>query len=80
MLYSKKNKFPKKRLNSFIINSGNVNETGKIIIENNDLFTLQKGRPYFFPNCKNEDLSNKINLSYKIISSKRVFPRFKTNR
>lgn len=76
----KKDKFPNKSLNDFIINSINVNETGKIIIENNNLLTLQKGRPYFFPNCKNEDLINKTNLQYKIISSKRVFPRFQTNR
>jgi hypothetical protein len=30
------------------------------------IFNLQKGRPYFFPNCKNEDLINKTNLQYKI--------------
>ena len=33
-----------------------INKTGKIIIENNNFFTIQKGRPYFFPNCKNENL------------------------
>ena len=76
----KKDKFPNKNLNDFIINSINVNETGKIIIENNNLLTVQKGRPYFFPNCKNEDLINKTNLQYKIISSKRIFPRVQTNR
>jgi hypothetical protein len=27
----------------------NLAKTGKIIIENNKFFTLQKGRPYFFP-------------------------------
>jgi hypothetical protein len=62
----KKNQFPNKKLNDFIINSKNVNEIGKIIIENNNFLTLQKGRPYFFPNCKNEDLINKTNLQYKI--------------
>jgi hypothetical protein len=51
----KKNKFPNKKLNDFIINTKNVNETGKIIIENDNFFTLQKGKPYFFPNCKNDD-------------------------
>jgi DNA-directed RNA polymerase subunit beta' len=76
----KKNKFPNKKLNDFIINSSNVNEIGRIIIENNNLFTLQKGRPYFFPNCKNEDLINKTNLQYKILSPNRSYPRFKTNR
>jgi DNA-directed RNA polymerase subunit beta' len=76
----RKDQFPNKKLNDFIINSSNVNETGKIIIENNDLLTLQKGRPYFFPNCKNEDLINKTNLQYKIISPTRIYPRFRTDR
>jgi DNA-directed RNA polymerase subunit beta' len=72
--------FPNKKLNDFIVNSSNVNETGKIIIENNNFFTLQKGRPYFFPNCKNEDLTNKTNLQYKIVSPTRIYPRSLTNR
>jgi hypothetical protein len=76
----KKEQFPTKRLNDFIVNSFNVNETGKIIIENNSFFTLQKGRPYFFPNCKNEDLTNKTNLQYKIISPSRISPRSLTDR
>ena len=75
----KKNRFPNKKLNDFIINSTNVNETGKVIIENNDLLTLQKGRPYFFPNCKNEDVISRTNLQYKIISPNRISPRFKTD-
>jgi DNA-directed RNA polymerase subunit beta' len=79
-LVVKKEKFPNKTLNSFIINSNNVNETGKIIIENNNFLTLQKGRPYFFPNCKNEDLINKTNLQYKVVSPTRIYPRFKTTR
>lgn len=73
-------RFSNKKLNDFIINSTNVNETGKIIIENNDLFTLQKGRPYFFPNCKNQDLIHKTNIQYKVISPTRIFSRFKTQR
>jgi hypothetical protein len=76
----KKDRFPDKKINDFIINSTNVNETGKIIIENNNFFTLQKGRPYFFPNCKNEELINKTNLQYKVISPNRIYPRFQTNR
>jgi DNA-directed RNA polymerase subunit beta' len=76
----KKEQFPNKKLNNFIINSSNVTETGKIIIENNNFFTLQKGRPYFFPNCKNEDLTNKTNLQYKVISPTRIYPRFLTSR
>jgi DNA-directed RNA polymerase subunit beta' len=76
----KKDQFPNKSLNDFIVNSTNVNETGKIIIENQNVLTLQKGRPYFFPNCKIQDLINKTNLSYKLISPKRVSPRSKTDR
>jgi len=76
----KKEKFLQKKLNDFIINNLNINKTGKIIIENNHFFTLQKGRPYFFPNCKNNDLINKANLQYKIISPRRTVSRFNTNR
>ena len=76
----KKNQFPNKSLNDFIVNSTNVNETGKIIIENHNLLTLQKGRPYFFPNCKMKDLVNRTNLSYKLISPTRVSPPSKTDR
>ena len=79
-LILKKNKFSKKKLNDFIINSTNVNETGKIIIENNNFLTLQKGKPYFFPNCKNNDRINQINFQYKLISSTRVQNRIKINR
>ena len=76
----KKEKFPNKKLNDFIINNTTVNATGKIIIENPTLLTLQKGRPYFFPNCKNDDLITKSNLQYKIISPNRVSSSLKTNR
>ena len=76
----KKEKFPNKKLNDFIINNTTLNATGKIIIENLNLFTLQKGRPYFFPNCKNDNLITKSNLQYKIISPNRVSSSFKTDR
>ena len=76
----KKEKFLNKKLNDFIINNKIVNATGKIIIENSNLLTLQKGRPYFFPNCKNDDLLTKSNLQYKIISPSRVSSRLITNR
>jgi len=73
----KKERFSNKKLNDFIINSKNVNEIGKIIIENNNLLTLQKGRPYFFPNCKNQDLIQKTKLQYKIISPNLINSHFK---
>jgi DNA-directed RNA polymerase beta'' subunit len=73
-LVIKKNKITNKKLNDFVSNNENVNETGKIIIESTDFFTIQKGRPYFFPNCKNEDLINKTNLQYKLIPLNRIHP------
>jgi DNA-directed RNA polymerase subunit beta' len=76
----KKEKFLDKKLNDFITNSSNVNETGKIIIENNNILTLQKGRPYFFPNCKNENFLNKTKLQYKTIRKNRIYSRSKINR
>jgi DNA-directed RNA polymerase subunit beta' len=75
----KKEDFSTKKLNDFIINSNHVNETGKIIIENN-ILTLQKGRPYFFPNCKNQDSIYKTNLQYRTISPNRIYSRFQTER
>lgn len=75
-----KEKFTNKSLGDFIINTKNVNEIGKIIIENNNLLTIQKGQPYFFPNCKNNDLRNKTNLEFKILSSYRKNDSINTNR
>jgi DNA-directed RNA polymerase beta'' subunit len=69
-----------KKLNDFITNSSNINQTGRIIIENNEFFTIQKGRPYFFPNCKNDDLISKTNLQYKFVSPTRIKSDFTTNR
>nr|YP_009496672.1 RNA polymerase beta' subunit [Entomoneis sp.]AWT39384.1 RNA polymerase beta' subunit [Entomoneis sp.] len=76
----KKEQFPGKKVNDFVINPVDSNVKGKIIIENKDFFTLQTGRPYFFPNCKNDNLGNKTKLQYKTISSERFINRIKTNR
>lgn len=76
----KKEHFLNKRLNDFILDSLNVNEVGKIIIENNNVFTIQKGRPYFFPNCKDQNFIPTANLEYKIVSPTRTCPRFATER
>jgi DNA-directed RNA polymerase subunit beta' len=71
----------KKLLNDFVINSENVNQTGKIILASDDFITIQKGRPYFFPNCKTEDLIEKSNLEYKLIPFNRIrnFPKTEKN-
>ena len=75
-----KKRFPNKKVNDLIIDSTTVNEMGKIIIENDTLFTLQKGRPFFFPNCRNEDLTNITNLQYKIIPNTRSYFKEKINQ
>ena len=62
-----------KKLNDFIMSKSNLAKTGKIIIENDKFVTVQKGRPYFFPNCKSDNLTIKTNLQYKII------PKLTTN-
>ena len=67
-------------MNDFIIDSTNINETGKIIITNKKFLTLQKGRPYFFPNCKSEKVLDKTNLQYKMVSPNRIQERFQTHR
>ena len=74
-----KEKFKDKTLNDFITDSTTVNKTGKIIIENHNFYTVQKGIPYFFPNCKSEDFIKKNNFQYKIISPERHLPNFVTN-
>lgn len=79
-LILKKDKAFNKKLNDFITSKDNLAKTGKIIIENDNFFTIQKGRPYFFPNCKNENLISKTNLQYKLVSSSRSNPHFSTNR
>ena len=75
-----KKDFPNKKLNNFIINHKKVNSTGKIIIENNKFLTVQRGRPYFFPNCTNDSFRYKTNLQYKIVASDRIFNRAHINR
>jgi len=62
-----KTKVQNKTINDLLINNINLTETGKIIIDNGKFLTIQKGRPYFFPKCKNEDFINDISLKYKYI-------------
>ena len=71
---------PNKKINDFVINSINTNHVGKIIIENDNFFTIQKGRPYFFPKCKTDKLTTQSKLQYKKIPLKRIGNTIKTNR
>jgi len=64
----KKEQGKNKTVNELIIDNINVNQTGKVLIDNNKLLTIQKGQPYFFPNCKTDDSRQKGNLQYKLIT------------
>jgi DNA-directed RNA polymerase subunit beta' len=55
-------------VNELIIDNIKVNQTGKILIDNGEFLTVQKGRPYFFPNCKTENAREKIDLEYKFLT------------
>ena len=66
-----KNQLPNKTINDFVINSSINNHVGKIIIESKTSFIIQKGHPYFFPNCNADKLKQQRNLDYKIIPFKR---------
>ena len=68
----KKEKIPLKSINDLIIKNINVNQIGKIIIDNGKFLTIQKGRPYFFPNCQRKDSTTNQNLYYKLISQKQL--------
>jgi DNA-directed RNA polymerase subunit beta' len=76
----KKEEVPNKKLNDFITSKSNLAKTGKVIIENEKFITIQRGRPYFFPNCRNEGIMSKTNLQYKIVPSGRISSNFLTNR
>ena len=69
-----------KNLNDFVVSKTNLAKIGKIIIKNNNFVTIQKGRPYFFPNCKNERTSLKTNFQYKLVSPSRILSKFQTKR
>jgi DNA-directed RNA polymerase subunit beta' len=76
----KKEEFPDKKLNDFVTSKSDLAKTGKIIIENKNFVTIQRGRPYFFPNCKNEGNMGKTNLQYKVVPTNRIQTNFSTKR
>jgi len=63
----KKTKNHYKPLNDLIINVKHINQIGKIIIDNGNFLTVQKGRPYFFPNCQSDNSTENMTLRYKLI-------------
>jgi hypothetical protein len=64
----KKKRGKNKTVNELIIDNINVNQTGKVLIDNNKLLTIQKGHPYFFPNCKTDASKQEVNLQYKLLT------------
>ena len=76
----KKALLPKKFLNDFIYNGITMDHVGKIILENEKFFTIQKGRPYFFPKSKSKKLSLQSSLQYKTFPLKRIKAARKINR
>ena len=76
----RKSEVTNKKLNDFIMSKSNLAKTGKIIIENDKFVTVQKGRPYFFPNCKSDNLTVKTNLQYKILPQRNSNSNNITNR
>ena len=49
------------------------------MIDNGELLTIQKGRPYFFPNCKTDDSKEKVNLQYKLLNLNQNICNSRTN-
>ena len=49
-------------------------QTGKILLENEKTFTIQKGQPYFFPNCKDTTVTFKSKLQYKVLPGRYFIP------
>jgi len=75
----KKEQGKNKTVSELMIDNINVNQTGKILIDNGKFLTIQKGRPYFFPNCKTDDSKEKVNLQYKLLNSNKHIPNSKTS-
>jgi len=63
---------PNKSVNDLVIKDINVNQIGKIIIDNGNFLTIQKGIPYFFPNCQVQNSETDKNIAYKIMSEKHL--------
>ena len=73
-LIIEKAKLKNKTINDFVIDNININQIGKIILDNGKNLTVQKGRPYFFPKCRNENFaSDTHSLKYKSIRENNIF-------
>ena len=75
----KKEQEKNKTINELIVDNIKVNQTGKVLIDNGKFLTIQKGRPYFFPNCKTDNLKEKGNLQYKLLTLSKNISNHKSN-
>jgi len=75
----KKDQEKNKTVNELIVDDIKVNQTGKILIDNGKFLTIQKGRPYFFPNCKTNNFKEKDNLQYKFLTLNENISVYKSN-
>jgi len=64
-----KNKRNNKTINDLFINPKCISESGKILLDNSNVLTIQKGRPYFFPYCKNDIFINQTSLNSTPLTS-----------
>jgi len=75
----KKEQDKKNLVNELIIDNIKVNQTGKVLIDNGKFLTIQKGRPYFFPNCKTDNSKEKLDLQYKLLKLNQKICNYKSN-
>ena len=75
----KKQQEKKETINQLIVDNIKVNQTGKVLIDNGKFLTIQKGRPYLFPNCKVNNQNKKSNLQYRTLTLNRTIPEYRNN-
>ena len=66
----KKQKVKNKTINDLILNNVNITQTGKVLIDNKKTLTIQKGRPYFIPNCEDDGSIDQTSLKYRFFDSR----------
>lgn len=76
----KKEGISNKKINDFIISKRDFDKTGRIIVKNKGYYTIQRGQPYFFPNCKSMNKLARTNLEYKILPPLQINGKFTTKR
>ena len=76
----KKDKIKHHLIRDLIFDTINLNKLGKILIDNNQFLTIQKGRPYFFPNCQETGPISKNDLKYKLVSHNSALKDFSNQK